>query len=178
LVNSIFVINIFKKMKPNFVKNVSTWGNHPIVNKLFKAEEDYHKIREFLRQNNEVIAYGNGRCYGDAALAEAMFSTKKLNKFISFDRLNGILECESGVLLSEILEITVPQGYFLAITPGTKFITLGGAIASNIHGKNHHAEGGFSECVIEFKMMVEDGEIITCSREGNAEKFWATFGAM
>ena len=165
-------------MKPDFVKNVSTWGNHPVVNKLFKAEEDYHKIREFLRQNNEVIAYGNGRCYGDAALAEAMFSTKKLNKFISFDRLNGILECESGVLLSEILEITVPQGYFLAITPGTKFITLGGAIASNVHGKNHHAEGAFSECVIEFKMMVEDGEIITCSREENAEKFWATFGAM
>ena len=165
-------------MKPDFVKNVSTWGNHPIVNKLFKAEEDYSKIREFVKQNNEVIAYGNGRCYGDSALAEAMFSTKKLNKFISFDRLNGILECESGVLLSEILEITVPQGYFLAITPGTKFITLGGAIASNIHGKNHHAEGAFSECVIEFKMMVEDGEIITCSREENAEKFWATFGAM
>ena len=165
-------------MKPDFVKNVSTWGNHPIVNKLFKAEEDYSKIREFVKQNNEVIAYGNGRCYGDSALAEAMFSTKKLNKFISFDRLNGILECESGVLLSEILEITVPQGYFLAITPGTKFITLGGAIASNVHGKNHHAEGAFSECVIEFKMMVEDGEIITCSREENAEKFWATFGAM
>ena len=80
-------------MKPDFVKNVSTWGNHPIVNKLFKAEEDYSKIREFVRQNNEVIAYGNGRCYGDSALAEAMFSTKKLNKFISFDRLNGILEC-------------------------------------------------------------------------------------
>ena len=69
MVNSIFVINIFKKMKPDFVKNVSTWGNHPIVNKLFKAEEDYSKIREFVKQNNEVIAYGNGRCYGDAALA-------------------------------------------------------------------------------------------------------------
>ena len=165
-------------MKPNFVKNVSTWGNHPIVNKLFKAEEDYHKIREFLRQNNEVIAYGNGRCYGDAALADAMFSTRKLNKFISFDRLNGIIECESGVLISEILEVIIKQGYFLIITPGTKFITLGGAIASNIHGKNHHLEGSFVESVIEFKMMVEDGEIITCSREENAEKFWATFGAM
>jgi FAD/FMN-containing dehydrogenase len=63
-------------------------------------------------QHNEVIARGNGRCYGDAALGEAIFSTTKLNKFISFDRLNGVIECESGVLLSEILEVTVPQGYF------------------------------------------------------------------
>ena len=106
-----------------------------------------------------------------------MFSTKKLNKFISFDRLNGILECESGVLLSEILKLRSLKGYFLAITPGTKFITLGGAIASNIHGKITTQKERFQN-VIEFKMMVEDGEIITCSREENAEKFWATFGAM
>ena len=86
-----------------------------------------------------------------------MFSTRKLNKFISFDRLNGIIECESGVLISEILEVIIKQGYFFNHYPGTKFITLGGAIASNIHGKNHHLEGSFVESVIEFKMMVEDG---------------------
>ncbi len=165
-------------MKPNFEKKVTNWGNYPVVKKKIVSEEDYDKIREFLKSNNEVIARGNGRCYGDAALGEAIFSTKKLNKFIEFDRLNGILECESGVLLSEILEIIVPQGYFLAVTPGTKFITLGGAIASNIHGKNHHNEGNFSECIIEFKIMVENGEVLNCSREENSEKFWATIGGM
>lgn len=165
-------------MKPDFVKNVTNWGNYPVVKKEIKAEEDYDKIRDFLKTHNEVIARGNGRCYGDAALGEAIFSTKKLNKFISFDRINGILECEAGVLLSEILEITVPQGYFLAITPGTKLITLGGAIASNIHGKNHHTDGNFSESVIEFTLMNENGNVLICSREENSEKFWATFGAM
>jgi FAD/FMN-containing dehydrogenase len=68
-------------------------------------------------------------------LGESIFSTKKLNKFISFDRLNGIIECESGVLLSDVLEISVPQGYFLYVTPGTKFVSVGGAIASDVHGK-------------------------------------------
>jgi FAD/FMN-containing dehydrogenase len=149
-----------------------------VVKKEFKSEEDYKKIKEFVLQHNEVIARGNGRCYGDAALGEAIFSTTKLNKFISFDRLNGIIECEAGVLLSEILEVTVPQGYFLGITPGTKFISLGGAIASDVHGKNHHSEGCFVESVVEFKLMDEKGVVITCSREKNSDKFWATIGGM
>lgn len=165
-------------MKPNFEKTVTNWGNFPIVKKEIRAEEDYDKIREFLKTHNEVIARGNGRCYGDASLADAIFSTQKLNKFIGFDRINGILECEAGVLLSDILEVIVPQGYFLAITPGTKLISLGGAIASNVHGKNHHKKGNFSECVLEFSIMDENGMIITCSREKNTEKFWSTLGGM
>lgn len=162
-------------MKPNFEKEVANWGNYPVVKKEFKAEENYNKIRDFLKTHNEVVARGNGRCYGDAALGEAIFSTKKLNKFISFDRINGILECEAGVLLSEILEISVPQGYFLSVTPGTKLITIGGAIASDVHGKGIHC---FSECLIEFSIMIENGEILKCSREENSEKFWATIGGM
>ncbi|ASW74399.1 FAD-linked oxidase [Chryseobacterium piperi] len=165
-------------MRPNFIQKVTNWGNFPIVEKEMKSEDSFKKIKEFVLNHNEVIARGNGRCYGDASLGEHIFSTKKLNKFISFDRLNGIIECESGVLLSDVLEIAVPQGYFLYVTPGTKFISVGGAIASDVHGKNHHAEGCFSEYVIEFKLMIENGEIITCSREVNSEKFWATIGGM
>lgn len=165
-------------MKPNFMQKVTNWGNFPIVEKEMKSEDSYRKIKEFVQNHNEVIARGNGRCYGDASLGESIFSTKKLNKFISFDRLNGIIECESGVLLSEILEISVQQGYFLYVTPGTKFISVGGAIASDVHGKNHHSEGCFSEYVIDFKLMTENGEIITCSREENSEKFFATIGGM
>ncbi|MEY8760975.1 FAD-binding oxidoreductase [Chryseobacterium tongliaoense] len=165
-------------MKPNFIQKVTNWGNFPVVEKEMRSEDSFRKIREFVLNHNEVIARGNGRCYGDASLGENIFSTKKLNKFISFDRLNGIIECESGVLLSEVLEISVPQGYFLYVTPGTKFISIGGAIASDVHGKNHHAEGCFSEYVIEFTLMNENGEIIKCSREENADKFWATIGGM
>ncbi|UOE41928.1 FAD-binding oxidoreductase [Chryseobacterium suipulveris] len=165
-------------MKPNFIQKVTNWGNFPVVEKEMKSEDSLRKIKEFVRNNNEVIARGNGRCYGDASLSEHIFSTKRLNKFISFDRLNGILECESGMLLSEILEVIVPQGYFLYVTPGTKLITIGGAIASDVHGKNHHAEGCFSDYVLEFSLLNENGEVLKCSRNENSEKFWATIGGM
>lgn len=165
-------------MKQNFVQKVTNWGNYPVVEKEMKSEDSYSEINNFIQNRNEVIARGNGRCYGDASLAEHIFSTKRLNKFISFDHINGILECEAGVLLSEILEVIVPQGYFLNVTPGTKLISVGGAIAADVHGKNHHADGCFSECVVSFKLMDENGKILTCSREENADKFWSTIGGM
>jgi len=165
-------------MKPNFKQKVSNWGNFPVVEKEMRSEDSLAKIQEYVRNHHEIIARGNGRCYGDAALAENIFSTKRLNKFISFDRLNGIIECESGVLLSDVLEVIIPQGYFLYVTPGTKYITVGGAIASDVHGKNHHAEGCFSEYVLEFSLLNENGEVLNCSRSENVDKFWATIGGM
>ena len=165
-------------MKPNFIQKVTNWGNFPVVEKEMKSEDTLRKIQDFVKGNNEIIARGNGRCYGDASLSEHIFSTKRLNKLMSFDRLNGIIECESGVLLSEILEVTVPQGYFLYVTPGTKFISVGGAIASDVHGKNHHAEGCFSEYMLSFSLLNENGEVLSCSRTENADKYWATIGGM
>ncbi len=165
-------------MKPDYKQKVTNWGNFPVVEKEMKSEDSSAKIKEYVRNHNDIIARGNGRCYGDASLSENIFSTKRLNKFISFDRLNGVIECESGVLLSDVLEVIVPQGYFLFVTPGTKFISIGGAIASDVHGKNHHAEGCFSEYVIEFSLLNEKGEILNCSRTENSEKFWATIGGM
>lgn len=165
-------------MKPNFIQKVTNWGNFPTVEKEIKSEDSLQKIKDFVSNNNEIIARGNGRCYGDASLSEHIFSTKRLNKFISFDRLNGIFECEAGVLLSDILEVIVPQGYFLCVTPGTKFITLGGAIASDVHGKNHHAEGCFSECLLSFSLLNENNQVLSCSPVENADKYWATIGGM
>ena len=165
-------------MKPDYKQTVTNWGNFPVVEKEMKSEDSSAKIKEYVRNHHDIIARGNGRSYGDSALSENIFSTKRLNKFISFDRLNGIIDCESGVLLSDVLEVIVPQGYFLFVTPGTKFITVGGAIASDIHGKNHHAEGCFSQYVIEFSLLNEKGEILTCSRNENSDKFWSTIGGM
>lgn len=165
-------------MKKNFIQKVANWGNFPVVEKNIKSEDSLSKIQDFVKNNNQIIARGNGRCYGDASLSDNILSTKRLNKFISFDRINGILECESGVLISEILEVIIPQGYFLYVTPGTKFISVGGAIASNVHGKNHHSEGCFSEYLLEFDLLDEKNEILKCSKQENPEKFWATVGGM
>lgn len=159
-------------------QKITNWGNFPVVEKEMKSEDSLQKIKDFVLSHKEVIARGNGRCYGDASLGENIFSTKRLSKFIGFDKIEGVLECEAGVLLSDILEISVPQGYFLNVTPGTKFVSVGGAIASDVHGKNHHSEGCFSEYVLEFKLMKENAEVITCSREENTEDFWATVGGM
>lgn len=162
-------------MKPNFVQKVTNWGNYPVIEAEIRAEESIDKIKDFVKNSHEIIARGNGRCYGDAALGKHIFSTKRLNKFISFDRINGIIECESGVLLSDVLNIAVPQGFFLMVTPGTKLISVGGAIASDVHGKGIYC---FSESLIEFQLMNENGDILKCSREENADKFWATVGGM
>lgn len=165
-------------MKKNFVQRVSNWGNFPVVTRKMRSADTLSGIKSFVEEHNEVIARGNGRCYGDAALAENIFSTSRLNKFISFDRINGIIECESGVLLADILEIIIKQGYFLFVTPGTKFITVGGAIASDVHGKNHHSEGCFSDYLISFKLLTENGKVRNCSHTENSELFWATIGGM
>lgn len=165
-------------MKPNYIQKVTNWGNFPIVEKEMRTADSLKAIQDFVLTHNEIAVRGNGRCYGDASLGEHIFSTKRLNKFISFDRLNGIIECESGVLLSEILEVIVHQGYFLYVTPGTKFVSVGGAIASDVHGKNHHLEGCFSEYVLEFDLMNERGDILKCSRTENEDLFWATIGGM
>lgn len=178
MVNGIFITDLLQMMKPNFIQKVTNWGNFPIVDAEMRSDDSLAQIKKFVLNNPEVIARGNGRCYGDASLGQHIFSTKRLNKFLSFDRINGTIECESGILLSDILEISVPQGYFLYVTPGTKFISVGGAIASDVHGKNHHAEGCFSEYVIEFKILNAYAEVVTCSREENSDLFWATIGGM
>lgn len=165
-------------MEPNFIQKVSNWGNFPIIKAEVRALEDIQQIKNFVKENHEMIARGNGRCYGDASLGNSIFHTKRLNKFIRFDRENGILECESGVLLSEILEVSVAEGYFLSVTPGTKFVSVGGAIASNVHGKNHHVAGSFCDFVESFKILVENGDILNCSRDENPDLFWASIGGM
>jgi len=142
-----------------------SWGMYPRVkNRVFNfltKEDTIQTIKEY----DNLIPYGNGRSYGDSALSENIINVKSHNKFISFDEDEGLVEVEAGVLLKEILDAFVPRGYFLKITPGTKLITIGGAIASDIHGKNHHVEGCFSECVKEFDIMLSDGSKVTCSKD-------------
>jgi FAD/FMN-containing dehydrogenase len=127
-----------------------------------------------------VLAYGCGRSYGDSCLNNggSLLDTTPLNRFITFDETNGLLRCEAGVTLAEILNVIVPRGWFLPTTPGTKFITVGGAIANDVHGKNHHKAGTFGCHITRFELLRSDGERLICSPEENADLFRATIGGL
>ena len=159
-------------------KTVSNWGNFPSIESEVTELSNIPDIQEFVKRQESLIARGNGRCYGDSSLSHNIFSTKRLNRFLDFDVELGALECESGVLLSEILDVIVPRGFFLSVTPGTKFITIGGAIAADVHGKNHHCEGGFADHVVHLDLLAADGSIVRCSAEENSDIFWRTCGGM
>lgn len=155
-----------------------SWGMYPIIDsKIYKYNSD-DDLKELLIEQKEYIPYGNGRSYGDSALNKDIIYTKPHDLFLNFDEESGLLEVESGALLSEIIEAFLPRGWFLKVTPGTKLITIGGAIASDIHGKNHHIEGCFSECVESFDIMLENGEIVTCTKEDTPKLWKATCGGM
>ncbi len=158
--------------------NLNSWGNYPKTNNTsFKFDQE-SSLKEIINDHNELIPYGNGRSYGDSALSENIINVKPRNLFLSFDESKGLIHIQSGVLLSEILDAVVPRGWFFKVTPGTKLITVGGAIASDVHGKNHHIAGCFSECIDMFNLMLPDGEIVKCSKQENQELFHATCGGM
>ncbi|TKI69739.1 FAD-binding oxidoreductase [Sulfurimonas crateris] len=146
-----------------------------IITKKFSLR-DRAALKSYIEETDEFIPYGNGRSYGDGALNENILHVKPYNNFLAFDEENGLLTCQAGVLLSEILDSVVKRGWFLKVTPGTKLITVGGAIASDVHGKNHHVEGCFSECVEEFSIMLPSGETEICKK--GDELFYATCGGM
>lgn len=156
--------------------NLFSWGMYPKIKSTLFSLRDTKSLAEYMKKTEEFIPYGNGRSYGDSALNDNILYTKPYNNFLAFDAQEGILECQAGVLLSEILDAFVKRGWFLKVTPGTKLITIGGAIASDVHGKNHHVEGCFSECVEEMTLMLPDGEIKSC-KKGDA-LFHATCGGM
>ncbi|MEO8410895.1 MAG: FAD-binding oxidoreductase, partial [Propionivibrio sp.] len=127
-----------------------------------------------------LLAYGNGRSYGDVGLnsCATLLHTRGLDRFIAFDADTGVLTCEAGVLLSEILEIFVPRGWFLPVTPGTRFVTVGGAVANDVHSKNHHRAGTFGCHVRGFELLRSDGSRRRCSPDENADWFAATIGGL
>jgi decaprenylphospho-beta-D-ribofuranose 2-oxidase len=157
---------------------ISNWGNYPKINANVRYVRDLGELKEYIRAFEHLIPRGLGRCYGDSSLSDNIVSICNLNRFLSFDEKNGVLRCESGVSLKEVLDIIVLKGWFLPVTPGTKFITVGGAIASDVHGKNHHKEGSFADHLLSIELMLSNGEIDTCSKEENSELFSATCGGM
>ncbi len=157
-------------------KLITNWNNYPVV-EANETSFDYEKeIASKLAQSS--IPHGNGRCYGDASLSAEVINTLRYDKVLAFDELNGIITCQSGLLLSDLLQIIVPRGWFLPVTPGTKFITIGGAVASDVHGKNHHVDGSFSRHIISMSVLTGTGETFICSAANHSDLFWATCGGM
>jgi len=156
--------------------NLLSWGLYPHYQNKKILIRSTSALKEALEHHKAIIPFGNGRSYGDSAINDSIAYLRPLDNIIHFDSINGIIHCQSGVLLKNILDICIPSGWFLKITPGTKLVTVGGAIASDVHGKNHHIEGCFSESLIEFNIMLSNGEIVNCN--SNDELFLATCGGM
>lgn len=159
-------------------KRLANWGNYPVISCDETTFSQVDQIEELISSHSSIIARGNGRCYGDASLATNSVSTLKFDKVLQFDPVNGIFECQSGITLDQILQIIVPKGWFLPVTPGTKFITVGGAVASDVHGKNHHVDGSFSGHIIDMDVITGQQETLTCSKDLLPDLFWATCGGM
>lgn len=133
-----------------------------------------------LQLNAGLLCYGKGKSYGDVCLNEdgIIIDTSYLNHIISFDKVTGTIKCEAGITLKDILEFIVPKGWFLPVTPGTKFITLGGAVANDVHGKNHHAAGTFGMHITQLELLKSDGNTYRCTPNENKELFAATIGGL
>lgn len=156
-----------------------SWGRYPKLNS--KAKRIFWRTENLPSDyGTSMLPFGRGRSYGDCCLNDEglLIDTSRLDHFIEFDNTNGILRCEAGVTLDQILRLIVPQGWFIPVTPGTKYVTVGGAIANDVHGKNHHYAGTFGRHVLSFELLRSSGDRIICSPDNNAELFKATISGM
>ncbi|MBI4199745.1 MAG: FAD-binding oxidoreductase [Chloroflexi bacterium] len=160
-------------------KRLSGWGRFPVEEAWVYRPDSLEDVRELLPGGNLTLR-GLGRSYGDASLNKDgnVADLTRLDRFLDFDGETGRLTCEGGVSLAEVLEVFVPRGWFLPVTPGTKFVTVAGAIASDVHGKNHHNASSLSRHVESMALLLASGETVLCSRESLPDLFWATAGGM
>lgn len=157
---------------------LQSWGRYP------RAKQRVVRVRDRFAPlpvlESHALPRGNGRSYGDVCLDDGgtLLDARGLDRFIAFDPSTGVLRCEGGMLLGTILEFCVPRGWFLPVVPGTRFVTVGGAIANDIHGKNHHVAGSFGCHVRAFELLRSDGHRITCTNAENSDWFAATLGGL
>lgn len=158
-----------------------SWGRYPrllpsVVTRINWQDE----VARTLTREGPFLPYGLGRSYGDCCLNEHghLLDTSGIDRILGFDPATGALQCEAGVTLAHILRLSVPKGWFLPVTPGTKFVTVGGAIANDVHGKNHHRAGTFGCHIDSFELVRSDGNTYYCSREHNTDLYRATIGGL
>ncbi len=158
----------------------NSWGRltKPKHQLFFFSEPEQLEVA--IQEKSPGLPFGVGRSYGDVCLNPdgVLWDCSGMDKFISFDQDTGLLRCEAGVLLRDIQQLVIPRGWILPVTPGTQIVTVGGAIANDVHGKSHHRQGTFGDHVTALRLLRTDGEIIECGPEQNKEWFAATVGGM
>ena len=167
-------------MKMKFSYHTQSWGRLERPRQAPVALTSRHHELPDIPDTRTALPYGLGRSYGDSCLNAngILLTTSKMDKLISFDPESGVVRCEAGLSLAELLEIIVPKGWFLPVTPGTKFITVGGAIANDVHGKNHHVAGNFGHHVQGLELLRSNGARHYCSPSENRHLFEATIGGL
>jgi len=160
------------------VSELHGWGRYPRVAGTLTAPASPSGWTQALQEQAPFIARGLGRSYGDSAIGPRVLATRWLDRFHSFDPVTGVLACDAGVSLDQIVQLAVPQGWFLPVTPGTRFVTVGGAIASDVHGKDHHANGTFCAHLLHLDILLGDGQRVRASPDLHADLFHATCGGM
>ena len=158
-----------------------SWGRYPTYGAKIVPlhwQSDFPAVTAGL--HNGALPVGMGRSYGDVCLLKDgnLLLTTAMNRLIEFDPETGLLTAEAGLTLAQILDFAVPRGFFLPVTPGTKYVTLGGAIANDIHGKNHHVAGTFGRHITQFELVRSDGSRRLCSPTENPDFFAATIGGL
>ena len=158
--------------------NYRSWGYIPTPPQNGQVPAWRHMVE--LPANGKGLPYGNGRSYGDSCLNSSgtVIDSRALDNFIKFDHSNGLVTCEAGVQFADVIKTCVPKGWFLPVTPGTRFVTVGGAIANDVHGKNHHVRGTFGKHVVRFELLRSDGSRLICSNDENSDLFNATIGGL
>ncbi len=157
-------------------ERLAGWGNVNARPATLLPVFNTANLTGVVSNSNQVggaIARGLGRSYGDSAVNYEGFVLSQIlrNRMLRFDSKTGLLTCEAGLSLEEIIQCFLPRGWFLPTTPGTKFVTVGGAIAADVHGKNHHVDGSWGTFVTRFSLLTATGEILECSREENSKLF-------
>mgnify|MGYP001461465133 CR=1 FL=1 len=156
------------------IKKFQSWGNNITISaKEIIFSEDIIKDK-----SPNLTIYGNGRSYGDCALGNNILSMNNNNGIKRFDNEKGVIECNSGTKLRDINSLIIPKGWFFPVSPGTSLATIGGCVASDVHGKNHYTNGSFSDHVISLKILNSKNEILEISRSELSEIFYATCGGM
>ena len=158
----------------------SSWGNLEKSEHIISDYVQTSKIERYFKEDKSILPLGNGRSYGDVCTNKngILLRSKNMHHFIELDTEHDTITCESGVMLKDLQRFLVPLGYMLPVTPGTQMITVGGAIANDVHCKNHHVYGTFGHNVIEFKLLRSDGELLRCARDENYDMFRATLGGI
>jgi len=164
-------------------EQIFSWGRYPrLTHRVVLKPAWNDQLPQLLKTAaaGSLLPFGHGRSYGDSCLngGRGLVECARLNRILGFDQSTGVVRCEGGVSLADLIEVFLPRGWFLPVTPGTSFVTIGGAIANDVHGKNHHCAGTFGAHVQRLALYRSDSDLVLCNADENPDMLRATIGGL